>query len=121
ESGDVLAIADGADHGHLFTTARMRMRSDGLDPVDDGLDFALRRRLLHDDHHLEVPSWLRLEHDTSEVRPRGVSARVTALGPWALSWTARFRQTRPAERLAKSPGAGIGVGVTGERQRDAGS
>src|SRR4029078_1265500 len=48
-----VATARGAYPGPLFATTRMRMRADGLDPVDDGLDFALRRRLLHDDHHLE--------------------------------------------------------------------
>jgi hypothetical protein len=32
----------------------MRVRADGFDAVDDGLDVVLRRRLFHHDHHLDA-------------------------------------------------------------------
>jgi hypothetical protein len=55
EAGDVLAVPDGADDGHLVARAGMRSSPDGLDPLDDGLNLLGRRVLLHHDHHASVP------------------------------------------------------------------
>ena len=40
----------------VVAATRMSARADRLDPLDDGLDLVLRRRLLHHDHHAECLS-----------------------------------------------------------------
>ena len=51
EAGDVLAVADRADHRHLLAARGMGASAAGLDPGDDGLDLLLGGRRLHHDHH----------------------------------------------------------------------
>ena len=51
EAGDVLAVADGADHRHLLPARGMRSSAAGLDAGDDGLHLLLGGRRLHHDHH----------------------------------------------------------------------
>ena len=57
--GDVLAVADGADHRHLLAARGVGLRPAGLDALDDGLDLVLGRPRFHHDHHQPV-SWCRL-------------------------------------------------------------
>jgi hypothetical protein len=51
EAGDVLAVADGADDGHLVAPAQVSARTHRLDPLYDLGDLVLGRRRFHDDHH----------------------------------------------------------------------
>src|SRR5215218_7229285 len=75
EAGDVLAVADGADHGDFLTARRVSPGTAALDAVDDGEDVFLGCRRLHDDHHLRTPerAWLE-RYDVWELRR-------SALGP----------------------------------------
>ena len=51
EAGDVLAVADGADHRHLLPARGMGTSAAGLDPGDDGRHLLLGGRRFHHDHH----------------------------------------------------------------------
>ena len=52
QPGDVLAVADRPDDGHLLPARGVCSSAAGLDPVDDGLHLFLGGRRLHHDHHL---------------------------------------------------------------------
>jgi len=122
EAGDVLAVADGADHGHLFAAAGVGGRADGLDPLDDGLDLLVGGRRLHHDHHggeflLGACCWWSLGGRWKATGPAhagtdgGYGARPEGPGADAA--------TRPAERLAKSP-VPIRIGRAADARSDAG-
>ena len=51
EAGDVLAVADRADHRHLLPARGMGSSAAGLDAGDDGLHLLLGGRRFHHDHH----------------------------------------------------------------------
>ena len=91
--GDVLAVADRADHGDLLPARRMGPGADLLDAVDDGLDLVLGRRRLHHDHHLVL---LELYATGRRLRTDGRSARPAR--------TARFVHGRAPREIARRNG-----------------
>ncbi len=105
EARDVLEVADRPDDRHLLPAARVRPGAHGFDPVDDGRHVLRAGRRLHHDHHvctcLSGSAWREYE-----------GGPATALGPEAVG---RRPRVRAAERLAKSPGGGVGVGAAGQR------
>src|SRR4029077_10360046 len=96
--GDVLAIADRADHGHLLAAARMRMSTNRLDALDDGVDLVRRRRLFHDDHHLEcLPGYAFERYEWSPAE--GVSRPFHGARPVGPLWTDSLR----ADEAGRAP------------------
>jgi hypothetical protein len=106
EAGDMLAVADGADHRHLLPARGMRSSAAGLDAGDDGLHLLVGGRRLHHDHHgtaVLLEKWDVGDCRWSGARPGGPSS--------GRRW---LRRATPAERLAKSPDA---IGERPERIR----
>ena len=74
----VAEVADGADHGQLVAARRVRLRADGLDPVDHRLDLGLGGRRLHHDHHVvqDLLSSIRRDRLRGSCGARSEAART---------------------------------------------